>query len=189
MGKILIIDNFDSFTYNLYQLIGQFYIGDIDVIRNNAITLPEIVSKKYQGIIISPGPKKPEDAGISMEIIKQFYKELPILGICLGMQCINKVFSGITVRSKQPDHGKTAIIEHNSTGLFKNINNEFAVARYHSLIIDNVPDALIVNSWTKTKIPMAIMHRDYPLFGVQFHPESFLTEKGDKLITNFLYYV
>lgn len=185
-NKLIIIDNFDSFTYNLYQQIQRLYSGKVEVFRNNKISVSEIEKKKYRGIIISPGPKRPKDAGVSNKVVKIFAGKLPILGICLGMQCINEVFGGITTESNFPVHGKTTKIIHNQQGLFENIRNEIKVARYHSLKIDKIPKTLKVSAQTEDNIPMAISHTQFPIFGVQFHPESFLTEAGDQLIQNFL---
>ena len=188
-SKLLIIDNFDSFTYNLYQQILSHYDGIVDVIRNDEITLQEIEDKNYEALIISPGPKTPKESGISQDAIVKFSGEMPILGICLGMQCINEVFGGITTESNFPVHGKVTQISHSNTGLFQGIKKEIDVARYHSLKIANIPDCLEVCSMTVDNIPMGITHKELPIFGLQFHPESFLTDCGDELIKNFLKYV
>ncbi len=188
MGQILLIDNFDSFTYNLYQQVQKLYSGNVNVIRNNEIPINEI-QKKYSAIIISPGPKQPKHAGISMKVIDRFATDIPILGICLGMQCINEVYGGITTNSNYPVHGKAKSIPNDGTGLFVGTPNNFQVARYHSLKIENISNELIINSKTNDGIVMSIMHKKLPVFGLQFHPESFMTEYGDCLIENFLDYV
>ncbi len=189
MKKILLLDNFDSFTYNLYQQVQYLFDGIVEIHRNTEISIQNIEENDYNAIIISPGPKRPKNAGLSNDIIQQFIGKLPFLGICLGMQCINEVFGGITSLSNFPVHGKVTKIKHDSTGLFNGIENDFNVARYHSLKIDKIPNELIVCAETTDKIAMAIRHKTFPIFGLQFHPESFLTENGDKLIKNFLEYV
>lgn len=182
--KILLIDNFDSFTYNLVQQIKSLFKCEILVIRNNE-SLSKIPRGKFDRLIISPGPKTPKDAGISNQLIRKFYKSKPILGVCLGMQCINEILGGKTVHSPLPFHGKTSRLKHNGESIFKGIPQNIKVARYHSLIIDEIPPQLEVIA-TSQNIPMAIKHKDYPVFGVQFHPESFMTEYGDQIMTNFL---
>ncbi len=183
---LLFIDNYDSFTYNLVQLFSIMY-SNITVYRHDKITLSDIKKMSPKAIIISPGPKEPKDAGISKEVIKNFYKKIPILGVCLGMQCINECFMGKTIKSPIPVHGKTSKIYHNQKGLFKNIPSPFKVARYHSLCIEMPKTSpLKVDAQSEDGVVMAVSHPDYPLFGVQFHPESFLTEYGQKLAKNFL---
>ena len=189
MKKLLIIDNYDSFTYNLYQQIQKMYCGFVEIKRNDSITVEEIKCNKYCGFVISPGPRTPDFAGVSKDIIRLFHRGYPILGICLGLQCINEVFGGKTVKSIYPVHGKTTEIKHNHNGLFKGLPNPLLVARYHSLKIDNIPSCLRITAYTVDTIPMAVEHYIYPTFGMQFHPESFLTEHGDNLIKNFLKYV
>lgn len=186
MKKILIIDNYDSFTYNLKQLIDTHFNGISIVKRNNEIESSYITKKKFNAIIISPGPKKPADSGISKLIINEFYKTIPILGVCLGMQCINEVFGGKTIKAPLPMHGKASEIYHNKSKLFRSIPHKFKVARYHSLIIEPASQELIITAFTSDKIPMALEHKYFPLFGVQFHPESFMTEYGKEIILNFL---
>jgi anthranilate synthase/aminodeoxychorismate synthase-like glutamine amidotransferase len=182
---ILLIDNYDSFTYNLYQLIGELGF-DVVVKKHDEISIDEIELLKPDKIIISPGPKRPEDAGVSMEVIKHFYKTIPILGVCLGHQCIGQLFGVNVVHAKEVLHGKTSEVSHNGKGVFEGIKNPFEVARYHSLAIEKVPEQFDLRAWTKDEEIMAIQHKEYPLHGIQFHPESFMTEDGAKLMKNFL---
>jgi len=185
LKKLLIIDNYDSFTFNLAQMFMHYDLL-IDVCRNDMITIRQIKVMNPDYILISPGPKDPANAGISTLIIKTFYKETPILGVCLGMQCINEVFGGITVRAFQPMHGKTSIIEHNESGIFKGMPSPFRAARYHSLMVKLNGSMLDVTAKTHDETIMGLSHNVYPLHGVQFHPESFLTENGRILVDNFL---
>lgn len=183
---ILLIDNYDSFTYNLYQQIES--LGKkTRVFKNDEITLEQIKKMKPEKIIISPGPKRPENSGLSIKIVQNFYTKMPILGVCLGQQAIGQIFSSRVVHAKNILHGKTSKIYHNKKGIFKNIKNPFEAARYHSLILDKVPGNFILTAWTKENEIMAIQHNKYPLYGVQFHPESFMTEEGNKLMKNFLF--
>jgi anthranilate synthase component 2 len=187
MKRILMIDNYDSFTYNLVQLVMSNVQVDMVVRRNDAFALDDVLSIAPDGIIISPGPKRPEDAGRSLEVIAALGERIPILGVCLGMQCINEVFGGRTREAEVPVHGKTSRISHGGHGLFRGVANPIAVARYHSLRIDDIPPCLEVDAHTEPdRIPMAIHHRDYPIYGVQFHPESFMTEHGNTVINNYL---
>jgi anthranilate synthase component 2 len=181
--KILLIDNFDSFTYNLVQQIKKIIKCNLTVLRNDVKY--KDINLEFDKLIISPGPKTPKDTGISNQLISKFYKLKPILGVCLGMQCINEVLGGKTVHSPLPFHGKISNLTHNNETIFKGIPQNIKVARYHSLIIDEIPAQLEVIA-TSDQIPMAIKYKDYPVFGVQFHPESFMTEYGDKIMTNFL---
>ena len=182
---ILIIDNYDSFTYNLYQQIES--LGQkVVVYKNDKITIKEIEKLKPEKILISPGPKNPDDSGISIDVIKTFYKKIPILGVCLGHQCIGQLFGSKVIHAEKVFHGKTSNLYHTGENLFKNIANPFLAARYHSLIIDKVPHDFKITAWTKKKEIMAIKHNKYPLYGIQFHPESFLTKEGSKLMNNFL---
>ena len=183
--RLLIIDNYDSFTYNLYQLAGQVFTGVIDVYKNDEINLEFIEKQKYCGIIISPGPKEPKDTALSKEVINNFSKSIPILGICLGMQCINEVFGGETLKAEYPVHGKTTDIIHDGESIFNNIPSPLKVARYHSLIIKIKSPDLLITARTDKNIIMGIKHKKYPVYGFQFHPESFLTEYGLELIRNF----
>ena len=187
MPRLLMIDNYDSFTYNVVQLIMSITSVDMVVKRNDECTIDNLLSLAPDGIVISPGPKAPQDAGLSKQIIKEFGPHVPILSICLGMQCLNEVFGGETREAKIPVHGKTSLISHNGKGLFGGVSSPLRVARYHSLVIDRIPSSLEVDAVTVSdSIPMAIHHKAYRAFGVQFHPESFLTDEGDKIIRNFL---
>jgi len=181
------IDNYDSFTYNLVQYLGE--LGEqLVVYRNDKISLAEIEKLKPEKIVISPGPKSPEDAGLSNEIIVHFAGKIPILGVCLGHQCIGHVFGGEVVRAKRLMHGKTSMIYHKNKGLFKGLPNPFEGTRYHSLIVkrETLPKCLEITAWTKEKEIMGLKHRKYNIHGIQFHPESILTKKGKELLKNFL---
>jgi anthranilate synthase component 2 len=184
---ILLIDNYDSFTYNLYQYIGTFE-PDIKVVRNDKITLAEIREMNPDRIVLSPGPKSPKDAGICMDVVKEFYKEKPIMGICLGHQCIGEAFGATVSYAKEILHGKQSLVVHNGTGIFTGIDTPLNVARYHSLSIVNetVPDCLTVTAKTDDGQIMAVRHKEYPVVGLQFHPESIYTEHGKRLIENFV---
>jgi anthranilate synthase component 2 len=184
---ILFIDNYDSFTYNLVDLIGQME-KDLMVIRNNDMTIDEIRKLSPQGIVISPGPGTPDDAGISLDVIKNIGIGTPLLGVCLGHQSIGQVFGAKVVRSGYPVHGKSSQIMHDKKGIFKDIADLFEAARYHSLIIDRetVPEELQITAETKDGIVMAVQHKNYPVYGVQFHPESILTGEGKKILKNWL---
>ena len=191
---ILVIDNYDSFTYNLVQYLGELgqelpIAKDIRVDRNDQITLAEIVSLHPDGILISPGPGRPEHAGISSAIIKELGPEYPILGVCLGHQSIGQVFGADVVAAPILMHGKTSEVYHNGTGVFQGLDNPFTATRYHSLVIDRAtcPDCLEINAWVEDGTIMGVRHRDYPhIAGVQFHPESILTNSGKQLLKNFL---
>lgn len=184
MKKILLIDNYDSFTYNLVQQIQSIKRYNVNVKRNDEKF--DVSSDRFDILIISPGPKTPKDAGISNELIRAHFKTKPILGVCLGMQCINEVFGGKTISSPLPLHGKKSPITHNNKGIFKRIPKKIEVARYHSLITGDIPQEFEVTASTSDNIPMAIQHKKYPVFGVQFHPESFLTPYGKTIMKNFL---
>ena len=183
---ILVIDNYDSFTYNVVQTIGLFN-KEINVVRNDKITLKEISLLSPSHIVISPGPCTPNEAGISIELIKNFAGKIPILGICLGHQCIGQAFGGKVIRAPYPIHGKTSQIYHDKKTIFKGIKNPFTATRYHSLIIEKstLPSSLEISAETDGLI-MGIRHKKYNVEGVQFHPESFLTREGKKLIKNFI---
>lgn len=185
---ILLIDNYDSFSYNVYQLIGSIN-PDIKVIRNDELTIPEIEALNPSHIIISPGPGKPSEAGICEEVIKYFAGKKPIMGICLGHQAICEVFGATVSYAKQLMHGKQSVARlDNSSVLFKGMADKMTVARYHSLAAkpDTIPDCLKVTATTDDGEVMAVEHRDYPVYGVQFHPESVLTPEGKKIMVNFL---
>jgi anthranilate synthase/aminodeoxychorismate synthase-like glutamine amidotransferase len=184
---VLVIDNYDSFTYNLVQYLQE--LGAYTVVyRNDKVTLQELKKLKMKKILISPGPGRPESAGISIPVIKAFYQELPILGVCLGHQCIGSVFGGRIIKSKHIMHGKTSFIFHNGKDIFRGLKSPFTATRYHSLIIDakTLPKNLEVSAYTKDGTIMAVKEKSFPLYGVQFHPESILTEQGRKLLENFL---
>ncbi len=184
---ILLIDNYDSFTYNVYQYAGSID-SDIKVVRNDKITLDEIREMAPDKIIISPGPGTPDDAGISIEAIKEFGKTIPILGICLGHQCIGQAFGATVSHAKKLCHGKYSMIELGESTIFKGLESPMQAARYHSLaVIDGtVPDCLKVTARTDDGEIMAVEHIDYPIYGLQFHPESIYTPEGMKLIENFI---
>ena len=184
-GMYLLIDNYDSFTYNLYQAFAQLGVKLL-VRRNDEITISEIAELNPEKIIISPGPKTPDDAGISPGVIKQFAGKIPILGICLGHQCVATSFGGNIKQVEKIVHGKTSAIHHNGKGIFKGLSNPFMGARYHSLEVHDVPDCIEVTARTGDNVIMGLEHRDWPVTGLQFHPESFLTENGQKMIKNYL---
>ena len=184
---ILMIDNYDSFTYNLVQYLGELG-ADMRIFRNDKITVDEIRDMKPEKIVVSPGPCTPNEAGVSVETIKSFSGELPILGVCLGHQSIGQAFGGKIVRAPKLLHGKTSLIEHNGQELFNGLDNPFVATRYHSLIIERetLPECLSVTAWTDDGTIMGVCHREHPTMGVQFHPESILTAEGMKLLGNFL---
>ena len=184
---ILMIDNYDSFTYNLVQYLGA--LGqEVRVFRNDKITLPQIRRLRPKKIVISPGPGRPEDAGISCEVIKEFAGDIPILGVCLGHQCLGYIYGGRIIGAKRLMHGKTSFIYHNKKTIFKGIPNPFEATRYHSLIVEkkSLPEVLEIIAWTKESEIMGIKHREFPLWGVQFHPESVLTRVGKDILANFI---
>ena len=184
---LLVIDNYDSFTYNLVQYFGELG-ADPQVKRNDAITPDEVEKMKPQKIVISPGPGRPEEAGISMELIRKFGEKIPILGVCLGHQCMGEVYGGKVVRAGRLMHGKTSPIQHDGRGVFQGLPNPFEATRYHSLIVEknSVPSCLEVCAETAEGEIMGLRHREYPVHGVQFHPESILSKEGKDLLANFL---
>ncbi len=184
---ILVIDNYDSFTYNLVQYLQELG-AKVLVYRNDKISLDELKKIKFDRIVISPGPGRPQNSGISCDLIKEFYKRVPILGVCLGHQCIGYCFGADIIRSRQIMHGKTSLIYHNRKDIFKDVKNPFIATRYHSLIIEkkSLPKDLIVTAHTKDGIIMGVRMKNFPLYGVQFHPESILTGEGKKILNNFL---
>ena len=184
---ILMIDNYDSFTYNLVQYMGELG-ADIHVERNDCISISEIESLKPKKIVISPGPGRPEQAGLCLKIVKHFYKSIPILGVCLGHQVIGQVFKSKIIGANKLMHGKTSLIKHNGKGIFKGIKKTIRATRYHSLIIDRktFSKELLITAETKDNIIMGLMHKKYNVHGVQFHPESIKTPEGIKLLKNFL---
>lgn len=189
---LLMIDNYDSFTYNLVQYLGELG-ADVTIFRNDRITINEIENINPERIVISPGPCTPDEAGISMEVIKTFSGRIPILGVCLGHQCIGQVFGGEIVHANEIMHGKTSLIHHTGKYVFSGLDNPYTATRYHSLVIDkdSLPGCLEVTAWTekengdKDEI-MGVRHRELSVEGVQFHPESILTEHGHQLLSNFL---
>ncbi|MGK5057891.1 aminodeoxychorismate/anthranilate synthase component II [Janthinobacterium sp. LB2P49] len=184
---LLMIDNYDSFTYNIVQYFGE--LGeDVRVYRNDEITIEQIEALNPDRICISPGPKAPKQAGISVEVLKHFAGKKPILGVCLGHQAIGEAFGGKVIRAKQVMHGKTSLIAHTGVGVFKGLPSPFTVIRYHSLAIEraSLPSCLEVTAWTDDGEIMGVRHREYDIEGVQFHPESILSEHGHALLKNFL---
>ncbi len=183
--KILLLDNYDSFTYNLYDYVLR--LGAMcEVFRNDEISLSQTKHKNFDALLISPGPKRPREAGITMEIIDYYHDKYPILGVCLGHQALGEYFGASLVKAKLPMHGKTSFIRHFEKGIFKGLPLQFSVMRYHSLLLENLPDALEMLALTEGGELMAMQHRELPLVGVQFHPESILTEYGLPLIANWL---
>jgi anthranilate synthase component 2 len=182
---LLLIDNYDSFTYNLAQYLGELG-AEVRVERNDRISVDEIEKLQPQRIVISPGPCTPNEAGISLEVIRRLSGRMPILGVCLGHQSIGQAFGGKVVRAKKVKHGKTSKIFHDEAGLFRGMSNPFEATRYHSLVVEDLPAALQVTAKTWDEEIMAIQHRELPVYGVQFHPESILTLEGKQLLRNFL---
>ncbi len=186
----LLIDNYDSFTYNLYHLIKQVTGEEIEVVRNDKISISEIEKKQYRGVFISPGPCTPLESGVSLEIIEKMHEKMPIFGVCLGMQAIVHTFGGKVIEAKVPMHGKISIVEHlDNSPIFANIPEEFQATRYHSLIAEksSLPKHLNITARTKDdKIIMAVSHEKYNIHGVQFHPESICSEYGVQMIQNFI---
>lgn len=185
---ILMIDNFDSFTYNLVQYL-QGLKEEVRVLRNDAVTIPEIEAMAPACIVISPGPKTPDEAGISLETIRHFAGKIPLLGVCLGHQAIGQVYGAKVVKALEPVHGKVHPVQHLDIGVFKGLPNPLKVTRYHSLVLERetLPEALEVTAWTEAGEIMGVRHRNLPVEGVQFHPEAILTEKGMALLQNFLW--
>lgn len=184
---IVVIDNYDSFTYNIVQYLGEWE-SNVRVFRNDRITVREIESLAPDALLISPGPGNPSQAGISLETVRTFAGRIPIMGVCLGHQCIGEAFGGKVVRAKRLMHGKTSPIKHDGKNLFAGLSNPFAATRYHSLIVEkgSLPKELAVTAWTDEGEIMGLRHRKYPVEGVQFHPESILTVEGKQLLRNFV---
>lgn len=184
---LVLIDNYDSFTYNLYQYLSELGM-EVRVLRNDETTIAEIEKMRPQRIIISPGPSNPQNAGISNDVIKYFSPSIPILGVCLGHQCIGYTFGAKVVRAKRIMHGKSSMVFHKNLGVFAGLPSPFSVIRYHSLVIaeDKLPDCLAITAWTEDKTIMGIKHKIFPVEGIQFHPESFMTQYGKELLKNFL---
>ena len=192
---ILVIDNYDSFTYNLVQYLGELLLNleglspEIQVVRNDQVSVSNIAAKRPLGIVISPGPGRPEEAGVSMEVIRRLGSSIPILGVCLGHQCIGQVFGGRIIQARTLMHGKTSRIYHQGQGVFQGLDNPFQATRYHSLVIakESCPKVLDITAWVEDGAIMGVRHREFPhLQGVQFHPESILTTAGKPLLKNFL---
>ncbi|MBZ0315474.1 MAG: aminodeoxychorismate/anthranilate synthase component II [Anaerolineae bacterium] len=183
---ILVIDNYDSFTYNLVQLLGSLG-ADLHVIRNDALTLQEVSALNPSRIVISPGPGDPNDGGISLDVISQLGQHIPIFGVCLGHQCIGQAYGGRVIRAPRLMHGKTSQIYHRNQKLFTGVPSPFVATRYHSLIVEEpLPDCLSVTAFTEEGEVMALRHKEHPVVGVQFHPESILTTYGVRILQNFL---
>ena len=185
---IVVIDNYDSFTYNLVQYLGELG-AELRVLRNDVVTLDEVRAARPDRVVISPGPGRPEQAGVTMDVIRHMGQKTPILGVCLGHQAIGAVFGGSVVRAGTPMHGKTSTIEHDGHGVFAGIDGPFVASRYHSLVVahEGLPEELIVSARTREdNIIMGLRHRSWPVHGVQFHPESILTGEGRRILRNFL---
>ena len=184
---LLIIDNYDSFTYNLYQYLAELG-AEVVTVRNDKITLEEVADMSPEGIVISPGPGTPREAGISSDVIRHFGPKLPVLGVCLGHQCIGDVYGARVDRAAEIRHGKTSMVNHHGAGVLAGLPNPFEAIRYHSLVVypETVPDCLEVTAWTDDGLIMGLRHKEHPVEGVQFHPESILTPVGHDLLRNFL---
>ena len=188
--KICLIDNYDSFTFNLEHQLASFDI-EVDVIRNDEISIQELESTNYNAFVLGPGPSNPKNAGICIDLIKDFYKSKPILGVCLGHQCIGEAFGANIIKCEVIKHGKTSQINHDGSSIFLNVKNPYHVMRYHSLVIekDSLHKDFIINAWITNKDEdsiMGIKHKNFNLYGIQFHTESIFTDQGSKLISNFL---
>ncbi|HWQ29196.1 MAG TPA: aminodeoxychorismate/anthranilate synthase component II [Dehalococcoidia bacterium] len=184
---VLLIDNYDSFTYNLYQYLGELG-AEVEVVRNDEVGIEDIEQRAPSHILISPGPGTPRDGGISMEVIRHFAGRIPIFGVCLGHQCIGEVFGGVVEGAGEIMHGKVSKVTHDGKGVFAGLPNPIEATRYHSLAIrpDSVPDCLEVSAWSDSGVIMGVRHRELPVEGVQFHPESILTPQGHDILRNFL---
>ena len=184
---LLLIDNYDSFTYNLFQYLSELG-NEVWVARNDEVSLDEIAKRSPQHIVISPGPGTPKQAGISNDVIRKFGDSIPILGVCLGHQCIGYSYGAEVSRASEIKHGKSSLVYHDGKGLFRGLPNPFSAIRYHSLAVmpDDLPDCLALSAWTNEGIIMGLRHRQFPVEGVQFHPESIMTEVGKDLLRNFL---
>ena len=184
---LLLLDNYDSFTYNVYQLLAELG-AEIEVVRNDVETVSELAKRGYSGVVISPGPGEPKDAGVTEDLIREMKGVVPILGVCLGHQAIGEVFGGKVVRAPKIVHGKTSPVRHDGTGIYKGLPQSFEVGRYHSLVVDRktLPDCLAVTAETEDGIIKGVRHKEYDVEGVQFHPESILTPEGKTLLKNFL---
>jgi len=183
--NILLLDNYDSFTYNLFQLLASCG-ALVRVVRNDCVTVREMRGMRPDGIVLSPGPGGPERSGVCMAAIRCFYRRVPMLGVCLGNECIGAVFGSRIVHARRILHGKTSPVYHTGTGLFQGLPNPLIAARYHSLALDRVPRDFYLSAWAEDGEVMAVTHVHHPVFGIQFHPESFMTDAGAKLVGNFL---
>jgi anthranilate synthase component 2 len=188
MPRLLVIDNYDSFTYNLVQMFGA---RDVELVvwRNDAFDPDDVAAAGVDGIVVSPGPCTPAEAGHSVEVIRRYGATVPTLGVCLGHQAIGAAYGGSVVRARQVMHGKTSRVAHDGSAVFAGLPGELTVTRYHSLVVEDVPDALIVNAWTEDdgkRVVMGLRHREHPVWGVQFHPESILTEEGAAMLARFV---
>jgi anthranilate synthase/aminodeoxychorismate synthase-like glutamine amidotransferase len=184
--RVLVIDNYDSFTYNLVQYLGEISHGDVLVFRNDAITIDGIRREHPTHVVVSPGPCTPNEAGISLRVVSELAGEFPILGVCLGHQSIGQAFGARVTRGDVPVHGKTSAVFHDGRTIFAGLPHPFTATRYHSLVVRDLPDVLELSAWTEDGVVMGIRHRKYVVEGVQFHPESILTEPGKDLLRNFL---
>ncbi len=184
---LLLIDNYDSFTYNLYQFLSE--LGQrVEVVRNDEVTVGEVRALAPERIVISPGPGRPDEAGISREVVRELGPRTPVLGVCLGLQCIGEVYGGRVGHAGELLHGKTSLVYHNGRGVFRDLPSPFEAVRYHSLVVerDSVPGSLEITAQTSTGLVMGLRHREHPVEGVQFHPESIMTEHGMRVLANFL---
>ena len=184
---ILLIDNYDSFTYNLYQYLCELG-AEVSVVRNDKITLGQIQNMNPEKIVVSPGPCTPDKAGISNEVVREFGPIIPVLGVCLGHQCVGQTFGGIVGKAGEIMHGKTSLIHHDGEGVFSGIPSPFEAIRYHSLVVykEDLPNELEVTAWTESGIVMGLRHKEYDIQGIQFHPESIMTQYGKEILGNFL---
>lgn len=184
---ILVLDNYDSFTFNLVQLLGRF-TGEIEVLRNDRTSVPEIARRNPTGIVVSPGPGRPEHAGVTVAVIRELGKDIPLLGVCLGHQAIGMAFGGTVVHAPCLMHGRTSMVRHGGTPLYRDIPDPFRATRYHSLVVapGDLPGSLEVTSWTDDGVIMGVRHREFPVEGVQFHPESILTPDGEQIVRNWM---
>ena len=188
MAQVLVIDNYDSFTYNLVQYLGELGAEPV-VWRNDAFDLDEVARMAPAGIVVSPGPCTPAEAGRSVDVIRRYGAQVPILGVCLGHQAIGAAYGASVVRAKRLMHGKTSLVEHDGSGVFEGLASPLQATRYHSLVVEDLPSALRVNAWCEdgdVRVVMGVMHREHPVWGVQFHPESILTDTGHAMLQRFL---
>lgn len=187
MTDVLVVDNYDSFTWNLVHLVGPLVDG-IEVVRNDAVTVADVARLSPDAIVLSPGPGTPDEAGVTLDLIRELGPEMPMLGVCLGLQAIGQAYGGRVVRAPAPMHGKVSPVRHGARGLFRGLNRDFEATRYHSLVVarEDCPDVLAVTAETEDGLVMGLEHREHPLHGVQFHPESVRSEGGGQIVRNFL---